>query len=557
MLQRTRALVGLLLLSLAAASPAQGATSAAGHSRTAIDSVPAFPSYSLTAGRNQYVILSFHQRARMLALKAANPGIKVLLYKNTSAITSLGPGPEYSSGVGYPEASSHPEWFLKDTNGQAFRFGNYSWLWAADIGNPAYQDAWAANVVAAAKAGGWDGVFMDDTNYSIRSHHDPRDVAKYPTDAQYGAAMRSMVANVAPKIRAAGKLAFANMQWVDFPSQVNDWLQFLDGGMEEGFVKWGSVGEGYADPRRWSTQLANIKEAERQGKAMLAVTQSANTDVSAALFGWATALLGGQGHVYFALHGDYTNENWFPEYDYALGDPTGPESKDTNGVHRRVFAGGLVLVNPTSTTQTVSFGAAYNGCGLTGATSSSMPAHTGLILTKAAAGPAAPPAEPTPPPAPAPATIPPALPADTTPPALPTGLHATAVRGKVLLDWKTNADDTIGYQVSRNGVVLAARPVTSDYADTSVAPGVKCTYRVRAADAAGNLSAWGPPVTVTSKRRSKKKGRRAARGKALRIRTGAKRRQVWARARSRELRSVKRRAAARRAPRTLRSSARG
>ncbi|HYM56992.1 MAG TPA: putative glycoside hydrolase [Solirubrobacteraceae bacterium] len=484
----------------------------------------------MTAGRNQYVILSFHQRARMQALKAANPSVKVLMYKNMSAISSGGAGPEYSSGVGYPEAGVHPEWLLKDTTGQAFRFWGYSWLWAADIGNTAYQDAWASNVIASAKAGGWDGVFMDDTNYSIKSHADPADVAKYPTDARYGAAMRSMVANVAPKLRAAGELAFANLQWAEFSSQANDWLQFLDGGMDEHFVKWGSVGEGYADPTRWARQLANVKEAERQGKGMLAVTQSTNTDQQAARFGWATALLGGQGHVYFALHGDYTNENWLPEYDYALGDPTGPESKDANGVHRRVFAGGLVLVNPTGTTQTVSFGATYSGCGVTGATSASMPAHTGLILTKAA-GPAVPPAEPTPAPtsAPAPAPIPPGPTGDTTPPARPTGLHATSVRGKVLLDWSTNADDTIGYQVLRNGVVMAARPVTSKYADTSVAVGVKCTYRVRAADAAGNLSAWSRPVTVRSKRRRAKAGK-TARAKGLRVR---KRHHVSARSRSR------------------------
>ena len=39
----------------------------------------------------------------MQALKAANPAVKVLQYRNLSAISSLGSGPQYSSGVGYPD----------------------------------------------------------------------------------------------------------------------------------------------------------------------------------------------------------------------------------------------------------------------------------------------------------------------------------------------------------------------------------------------------------------------------------------------------------------------
>ena len=58
-------------------------------------------------------------------------------------------------------------------------------------------------------------------------------------------------------------------------------------------------------------------------------------------------LLGGAGRTHFALHGDYTNENWFPEYDYAIGDAAGAETRDASGVHRRRFTNGLVLVNPT------------------------------------------------------------------------------------------------------------------------------------------------------------------------------------------------------------------
>ena len=70
----------------------------------------------------------------------------------------------------------------------------------------------------------------------------------------------------------------------------------------------------------WETQLAMIKDAEAQRKLYLGVSHSPRTTARAARYGYATALLGGGGRTHFALHADYTNETWFPEYDYAIGD---------------------------------------------------------------------------------------------------------------------------------------------------------------------------------------------------------------------------------------------
>jgi Hypothetical glycosyl hydrolase family 15 len=209
---RFTALAGSLIAALLLATPAHAANPAAGLARYASDSSPQFPNIAQSAQRNKYVILNFYERSKLQALKAANPQLKVLVYKNLAAISSSSSGGQFPSGVGYPEAdTAHPDWFLKNTSGQRFTFGRYGWLWAADIGNTAYQDAWAANTIAEVKAAGWDGVFMDDASYSIKYQYSPSTVAKYPTDAQYGAAMRSALSRIGPKFRAAGKLAFANM----------------------------------------------------------------------------------------------------------------------------------------------------------------------------------------------------------------------------------------------------------------------------------------------------------------------------------------------------------
>ena len=449
----------------------------------------------------------------MRALKAANPALKVLQYKNLSAISSLGDGPEYSSGVGRPQA--RPEWLLKDSGGRPFTFWNYDWMWAADIGARGYQDAWAENVIADLEGDGWDGVFLDDANYSIKYHFDQDEVAKYPTASQYGAAMRSMLANVGPRIRGAGKLAFANVQWAEYSSQANDWMQFLDGGMDEVFVKWGrSPHEGYADLGRWSIQLANVKEAARRGKAMLAVTQSTNGDRDAARFGWATALLAGEGNVHFALHGDYTSENWFPEYDIELGAPLGPESSDRSGVHRRVFASGLVLVNPTSSPQTVEFGGLYSGSGLTAATSARMAPHSGLILSRIGSGADAgglPVSQPSPASpglagAPAAATIPQTQEAPATAtatavgarPAMPRRLRARRKGARVQLTWRPGGPGVQRFQVRRNGRVVAGQLSRRAFAEASSRRRVR--YQVRAVSIAGSFSRCSSPASVAPRR---------------------------------------------------------
>ena len=403
---------------LLAAAPANAATPAAGHLRVAIDSASSTADFSRTAARQSYVVLHEWEGAKRAAIKLQNPNVKVLLYRNLSALSTADQWGNHSTGLTTQEAQTHPEWYLLNTSGQRFTFGGYGWLWAADIGNAGYQQAWTDSVLAALQSGGWDGVFVDDTNPTIKYHYTVSAVAKYPTDAAYGAATRSALAVLGPKIRASGKLVIPNMgAWREYRPVVEDWLQFVSGGMDEMFVKWSNTpGEGYLTGSAWENQMKEIAAAEDRGKAFLAVTHSANTDAAAARYGWATVLLAARGRASYALHGDYTQESWFPEYDYDLGDATGAASS-SGGVWRRSFERGLVLVNPGTTNATVSLGGSYSGSGLTRVSSTVMGPHTGLVLTRDDAPAPAPSPTPTPTPTATPAPVPSPTPTATPTPA--------------------------------------------------------------------------------------------------------------------------------------------
>jgi Hypothetical glycosyl hydrolase family 15 len=362
---------------------------AAGHFRLALDTAAQNADYSQTPAHDDYLVLQGYQVALMHRLKAADPNLKVLVYKDLSAMVERDQWGGTSTGVATQDAAAHPEWYLLNTGGQRFTFRNYDWMWAADIGNAGFQQKWADNVLADVSSQGWDGVFMDDVNPSINYHYDVSSVAAYPSDAAYQAATGSALQAIGARFRAAHKLVIPNFGfWKDYPSVISHWLQYVDGGMDEMFVKVGADGSAgnYVTGALWETQLQEVKDAAAQGKAFLGVSHSSAGDEAAARYGWATMLLGASGDASFAMHSDYANENWFPEYDYALGTAAAAESRAASGVHRRAFTNGLVLVNPTTASVHVDFGGAYTGSGLTGATATTMAPHSALVLAKAGGG---------------------------------------------------------------------------------------------------------------------------------------------------------------------------
>lgn len=387
---KLRVLIGILALTGAAiltlALTGIAAADVAGQFRVAIGSEAAFTSPTVTAQRNSYVVLQAWEAGRAAELKAANPNLEVLVYQNLSAMaqgtsaTGLS-----SSGVNYAEANTaHPEWFLQNQAGERISEGGYSWLWMADIGSVGYEEQWTSNVLKLLASGAWDGVMMDDTNTTAKYHTDPSSIAKYPTDAAYQAAVRAMLAYAGPRIQAAGKLAIPNIgSWSEYPEVAKEWLQYVSGGVDEMFAKWSTTpGQGYRGSEEWQTQIEEIQTTERMGKRFLAITQSAAGDTQAIRYGWASVLLAADGHTAYTAAANYDSETWSSEYEAQIGEPTASAKELAGGAWEREFAGGLVLVNPTTAAVAVNFGGAYSGSGLTDASSAKMSPDTALILSR-------------------------------------------------------------------------------------------------------------------------------------------------------------------------------
>ncbi len=89
---------------------------------------------------------------------------------------------------------------------------------------------------------------------------------------------------------------------------------------------------------------------------------------------------------------------------------------------------------------------------------------------------------------------------DTEPPTVPANLIAGTIKyNSVAMSWTASTDNkgVTGYQILRNGAVLATATATS-YTDTTVSANTAYTYNVKAYDAAGNYSAASNTMMATT-----------------------------------------------------------
>jgi hypothetical protein len=336
------------------------------------------------ANRYQTLVLQSTDGARVAALHAANPNLKILVYQDLTWSKSSDPSGLTTCTPYSSDTASHPTWFLRDQNGQPILNNGYAGDYLMDVGNPAYQQACVAHATAIAKQYRFDGVFFDDANAYIGWSLSPgvRDV-QYPGVSAWQAAQYSELSYVGPGMHAQGLLAVANIGGSTLTAGLwAKWTAPLDGSEEE---SWTDGGLGLAQQvSAWPTKLANAAWSEAHGK--IALLHSLNNTETGNAYGLASMLLIASGNASYSTSNFGNTESWYPEYatGQQLGAPTGAYTRLANGVYERVFANGIVLVNPT-TNAIPSFslgGGIYSGSQLSNVTSVSMRPTSGLILLR-------------------------------------------------------------------------------------------------------------------------------------------------------------------------------
>lgn len=340
------------------------------------------------AKRRTYVVLNGWEKSAIPKFKAANPNIKVLVYKDLSSTRSYACGnAEIPAGVDYCWANTNrPAWFLTNSSGQRYTYQGYSGHVQMDVGNVDYQNTWATNVINSTRE--FDGVFADNALFPCDAYHSGSCSPKYPNNTAFQDAYVSMLSNVTPKLNANGKIIVANLSNARLHGDVwNRYMNHLDGGWDEWWLAFSStnVMPDYAEG--WSKQVKEIADNEARGKITWVQPHFDNTDTKTFRYTFASYMMANgskAAYSHIAQTDGYGNPSpWHGEYDWNLGTATGSYRALGNSIFRRDFACGAVIVNAhASASTTQSLGGVYTNESGGSVSSVTLAAKSGTILRK-------------------------------------------------------------------------------------------------------------------------------------------------------------------------------
>ena len=256
----------------------------------------------------------------------------------------------------------------RDADGNPLVFKDYPTSRVMDVGNTAYQDAGAARVSGEAKADGFDGVFLDDTNASLRWVIAGGSAAcvTYPTTAQWQAAVYSFLTNVAPAASQRRPPRRREHRRIDDHARPLAELERAD--------RRGDGGVVHERRRRPRLDRERPVAGEARARPVVGGEREDRPRPRGDGHPWRGALRPRDDAARRRRRESASrrrratcNEVWWPEYTTtnALGRPLGRYRVLRNGVYRRDFTHGVVLVNPHAKGATsVRLGGPIRGSGL-------------------------------------------------------------------------------------------------------------------------------------------------------------------------------------------------
>jgi hypothetical protein len=320
----------------------------------AIGDSPTRAELEQSAREDTVVVLNAWETDALRTLKALNPHILVLVYKDLSSTRSyevedLGQGDLSAAGLSYSAVvRDQPEWFARDTSGRRIEWDPYPGHWQMAVWDSGYQQAWADAVTEEVVAAGWDGVLADNDFARLR-YYSPAVVAgtddQDGTDALIRSGLDRLVTVAGERLRAEGKLLVPNVSEARlYPGRWKEHSRF-GGAMEESFAYFADSDQ-FVGGRDWAAQTEQLADPTQLS---LAITHSRTGDSREQRYGFASAAVRGEGTACWMLSttSSYTERARSPEQDAGLGAPLEPGTDSGNGVWTRQFENGWVAVNPT------------------------------------------------------------------------------------------------------------------------------------------------------------------------------------------------------------------
>jgi hypothetical protein len=300
-------------------------------------------------------------------LRAINPGFLVLHYH--LAMWQSAPNVPFITdgntwGNDYPAVNAHESWFWHNREHQRVTSSHDGKL-LMNVSDAGFREHWRDSLLRQVEDGDYDGVFLDSASPALlqgeaRTPADPRlfaDGVRTNTFAELGgrswiAAWEDWIADLDRSLSSRGVPLIPNIG-----SLVTTWDN------SDYSLSAGAFCEGFLDPgfstQDWIAAANQTLALVRRNKIVILQNYLPSADETAKRrFLLASYLLVKGARTYVAYFAS-TPFEWYPEWDLDLGgaqkSAVTMDELSWNGIYRRDFDKGIVLVNPGANAVHVTF----------------------------------------------------------------------------------------------------------------------------------------------------------------------------------------------------------
>jgi hypothetical protein len=305
-------------------------------------------------------------------LRAVNPGFVVLHYRlanwqGAPGVPYIRDGRTWTSD--FAEVDPHEDWFWHNPSGQRVASDQDGKL-LMNVANPGFRAYWRDSLAEQVAAGDYDGVFLDSASPALLQGE-----ARMPPDPRLaGTGVRT---NRLPEL--------GDRTWIE---AWQNWIVDLDASLAarktplipnvgQLITTWdttdysltaGVFSEGYLDPAfaesDWREAANRTLDLVRKNRIVILQNYlRTSDDVARRKYLLANYLLMKGARTYVAYFVGGLPLEWYPEWDVELGPPLSSaatvDELARNGVYRRDYSAGTVVVNPSSRTVRVALDRAF------------------------------------------------------------------------------------------------------------------------------------------------------------------------------------------------------
>jgi Hypothetical glycosyl hydrolase family 15 len=325
------------------------------------------------------------ERMPLAAMGRIDPHLRLLVYMNAAFAQS-------SEGDTYPDS-----WYARDAHGSKIRsvdFGN----WLMDVSERGWIRDRATRCERLLATAPFEGCMLDllgttplHPGYATGIPIDERTHEAW-RERDWLDATSSLAGTVERLVRPAiivGNGLGNGARFFDPAAPSSLLVDGVHGGIAEGWLRPPREDlDAFPSVSEWLLDIEMLSNVGTDGKAVLVLTKAWAEGTERQKDRWhayalASFLLGMEGNAYF--HFSYSPRSdpirWHPWWDLDIGRAIGSYGI-VDGIYRRPFTRGLVLVNPSAETRTMSLEGEFVDLRGASVRSATLPAHTGLVLQR-------------------------------------------------------------------------------------------------------------------------------------------------------------------------------